>query len=129
MKTNLFPALLSCMVAGRLCTAQTNEPTTPASASPVLQIDAGKVTGTISPTLYGLMTEEINFSYEGGLYAELIRNRPFKANAQNPLSWSTVGDGIMVIDTNQPLSSALNVSLKLDASKASKASPVGIANG
>ena len=50
------------------------------AAIPVLQIDAGKVTGTVSPTLYGLMTEEINFSYEGGIYGELIRNRTFKAN-------------------------------------------------
>ena len=31
--------------------------------------------------LYGLMTEEINYSYEGGLYGELVRNRTFKANA------------------------------------------------
>ncbi|SPE60857.1 exported hypothetical protein [Verrucomicrobia bacterium] len=56
------------------------------SATPVLQIDAGKVTGTVSPTLYGLMTEEINFSYEGGLYGELIRNRTFKANARTRFS-------------------------------------------
>ena len=35
----------------------------------------------------------------------------------------------MTIDTNQPLNAALNVSLKVDASKASKTSPVGIANG
>ena len=41
------------------------------AATPVLQIDAGKVTGTVSPMLYGLMTEEINFSYEGGLYARI----------------------------------------------------------
>lgn len=27
-----------------------------------------------SPTLYGLMTEEINFSYEGGLYSLLLRD-------------------------------------------------------
>ena len=33
------------------------------------------------PTFYGLMTEEINYSYEGGLYGELIRNRTFKADA------------------------------------------------
>jgi hypothetical protein len=31
----------------------------------------------VSPTLYGLMTEEINHSYDGGLYPELIRNRAF----------------------------------------------------
>jgi enterochelin esterase-like enzyme/alpha-L-arabinofuranosidase len=101
----------------------------PASAVPVLQIDARKVTGTVSPMLYGLMTEEINYSYEGGLYAELIRNRTFKANAQNPVFWNVVGDTAITLDTNQPLNAALNVSLKLDTSKASEASPVGIANG
>jgi len=100
-----------------------------APAIPVLQIDAGKVTGNVSPTLYGLMTEEINFSYEGGLYGELIRNRTFKANAQGPVFWNAVGDTTIALDTNQPLNTALNVSLELDTSKASKNSLVGIANG
>src|ERR1700729_1635017 len=35
-----------------------------------LDIDLGAPQHTVSPTLYGLMTEEINFSYDGGLYAE-----------------------------------------------------------
>lgn len=109
-------------------TAETSTRTS-TQGTPVLQIDAGKVTGAVSPMLYGLMTEEINFSYEGGLYGELIRNRTFKSSAQNPTFWSAVGDAAMTLDTNQPLNSALNLSLKLDASKASKASPVGIANG
>ncbi|HEV2391798.1 MAG TPA: alpha-L-arabinofuranosidase C-terminal domain-containing protein [Verrucomicrobiae bacterium] len=99
------------------------------SATPVLQIDVAKITGAVSPTLYGLMTEEINFSYEGGLYGELLRNRSFKENAQNPQFWSAVGDGAIALDTNQPLNTALNLSLKLDATKASKTSPVGVANG
>jgi len=47
----------------------------------VLQIQADKVTAQMPPTFYGLMTEEINYSYEGGLYCELIRNRSFKADA------------------------------------------------
>src|SRR5438105_5718440 len=42
----------------------------------------------IDPTFYGLMTEEINYSYDGGLYAELIRNRTFRDNAQTPVNWS-----------------------------------------
>ncbi len=42
----------------------------------VLQID--KPGAEISPLFYGLMTEEINYSYEGGLYGELIQNRIFK---------------------------------------------------
>src|SRR5579859_7019056 len=100
-----------------------------ASAVPVLQIDAGKVTGKVSPTLYGLMTEEINYSYEGGLYGELIRNRAFKASANGPKFWDSTGNGAMALDPNMPLNDALNVSLKLDASQASATAPAGIANG
>src|ERR1700751_4477909 len=48
----------------------------------------------ISPKLYGLMTEEINHAYDGGLYAELIQNRAFKDAAKEPKHWSVVnGDG------------------------------------
>lgn len=122
--------MTACLLAiAGLVSAQTDPTSGPATAVPVLQIDASKVTGDVSPMLYGLMTEEINYSYEGGLYGELIRNRTFKANAQNPFFWSAVGEAVIVIDTNQPLNAALNVSLKLDTSKASKKSPVGIANG
>ena len=98
------------------------------SATPTLQIKADQVTAKVSPMLYGLMTEEINYSYEGGLYGELVRNRTFKANPTNAVYWSTYGNAAISLDTNSPLNSALNVSLKLDASNAKKNSPVGIAN-
>ena len=32
-----------------------------------LTIDAATISTPVSPTLYGLMTEEINHSYDGGL--------------------------------------------------------------
>jgi alpha-N-arabinofuranosidase len=119
---------------------------------PVVQVQADKVTAKMPPTFYGLMTEEINFAFEGGLYGELIRNRTFKsdslpqrikpedydpakyypakfAESVTPKFWNTVGGATMVLDTNTPLNEALNVSLKLDASAASKASPAGVANG
>src|SRR5258706_16410109 len=38
-----------------------------ATDAPVLKIEAGKPGPKVSPMLYGLMTEEINFSYDGGL--------------------------------------------------------------
>ena len=119
---------------------------------PTVQIQADKVTAQLPPTFYGLMTEEINYSYEGGLYGELIRNRTFKADAieqpikpenydpakyypvqiavtNAPKFWSTVGSGKIALDTNVVLNAALNVSLKLDVSGASKDSPAGFANG
>ncbi len=111
-------------------TTNASEAAAPASnAIPILQIKADQVTAKVSPMLYGLMTEEINYAYEGGLYGELIRNRSFKANPTNAVFWSVFGNGVISLDTNTPLNGALNVSLKLDASKASKESPVGIANG
>ena len=139
-------SLIALGVATPALFAQTTNPV------PVLQIKADQITARVSPLLYGLMTEEINYSYEGGLYGELIRNRAFKADALNigikpdvydpakyypvqiaasnaPKYWSAVGGAVMALDTNTPLNEALNVSLKLDASAASKKSPAGIANG
>lgn len=118
--------LLTLAATGAMAQPTSSPATAPV---PVLEINAGKVTGRVSPTLYGLMTEEINFSYEGGLYGELIRNRTFKANATNAVYWQTVGDATISLDTNQPLNAALNVSLKLEAGTATPVSPVGIANG
>ncbi len=104
-------------------------PAAPQAADPVLKIDAKKVTGKVSPMLYGLMTEEINFAYEGGIYGELIRNRTFKSDAQNPTFWTAVGDATIALDKAQPLNTALDVSLKLDLGKAAETSRVGVANG
>lgn len=60
------------------------------SAQPKLTLRLDEANKTVSPTLYGLMTEEINFSYEGGLYAQLIRNTSFKEdrNGQQPNPWT-----------------------------------------
>jgi len=41
-------------------------------------VQADKPGAKIDPLFYGLMTEEINYSYEGGLYSELIQNRIFR---------------------------------------------------
>src|SRR5208337_4571749 len=46
----------------------------PAQA-PTFTIQADHPTAAVSPTLYGLMTEEINYSYDGGIYGELVRDR------------------------------------------------------
>src|SRR5436305_959351 len=61
--------------------------------NPKLTLDLTKPGATVSPYLYGLMTEEINHSYDGGLYAELIRNRIFKDNPNTPEAWSVIREG------------------------------------
>lgn len=62
------------------------------AASPTFTVDASRSVGQVSPTLYGLMTEEINHSYDGGLYAELIQNRAFLDSEKSPVHWSVVND-------------------------------------
>src|SRR5712672_3485877 len=110
-----MPLAMLLIAAG---TQVTPLPAQTANPAPTLQIKADQTTGKVSPTLYGLMTEEINFSYEGGLYGELIRNRTFKASTNQVRFWKTVGDAEMSLDTGMPLNDAVNVSLKLDAAKA-----------
>ena len=102
-------------------------------STPVLHLDVAKVTAKVSPMLYGLMTEEINFSYEGGLYGELIRNRIFRDNDQQPVHWTAVQDGgsagTITLDETQPINgTVLKRSLKLEATSASATGRVGIAN-
>ncbi|MEO5891731.1 MAG: alpha-L-arabinofuranosidase C-terminal domain-containing protein [Ferruginibacter sp.] len=63
-----------------------------AAQTPTLTLDFTKPGATVSPMLYGLMTEEINHAYDGGLYAELIRNRIFKDNKTTPEGWSLIQD-------------------------------------
>ncbi|HTS26084.1 MAG TPA: alpha-L-arabinofuranosidase C-terminal domain-containing protein [Bryobacteraceae bacterium] len=102
------------------------------SAPTELRIHADQVTAHVSPLLYGLMTEEINYSYDGGLYAELVRNRNFKEDAKQPVHWQMVaGHGAMgsiSLDSGNPLNEANGVSLKLAAEKAAPNQPVGVAN-
>src|SRR5208283_3937487 len=93
----------------------------PAPSGPVLlTIKAGEAAAKVSPVFYGLMTEEINYAYDGGLYAELINNRTFK-DRQNPLHYwnywrlgegAGEGNSISVV-TDQPLNEVLTNSLKL----------------
>ncbi len=101
-----------------------------AAPAPVITIKADQVTAHVSPTLYGLMTEEINFSYEGGLYGELIRNRTFKDQHGAPSAayWTAIGGAVMTPDASAPLNDALKASLKIDAATATAAEPAGIAN-
>ena len=106
---------------------------TAATQTATFTIDAGKPGAAISPILYGLMTEEINHSYDGGLYAELIQNRAFKDNASDPVHWSLVqgtgAEGAIALDKSNPVNTtALTTSLRLDIKTASAGKSVGIAN-
>ena len=42
-----------------------------------LVVNVNKVGAKVQPYMYGLFFEDINFGADGGLYAELIKNRSF----------------------------------------------------
>src|SRR5580698_7053109 len=103
-----------------------------AQPAPTLAIDLAQVKAKVSPQLYGLMTEEINYSYDGGLYAELVRNRTFQDRGKIPPSWFLYewgnADASMEIDRTTGPSAALPLSLRLIVKNASEHDQAGILN-
>ena len=59
-----------------------------------LLIHADKLGPRISPNLYGIFFEEINCAGDGGLYAELIRNRSFEESS-TPEHWRMIKEGMV----------------------------------
>ena len=101
--------------------------------APSLVIQADHPTAKVSPTLYGLMTEEINYSYDGGIYAELVRDRTLSHAWDALTQWPMVARGNSIVsvsadETTGP-SAALARSLKVSVSAAAPGSPAGIENG
>lgn len=70
MKSNLITKITLCglLLNGFYASAQKNN----------LQVDAAKTVTKIQPTMYGVFFEDINFAADGGLYAEMIKNRSFE---------------------------------------------------
>ena len=100
--------------------------------NPSLTIHVNQPTAKVSPMLYGLMTEEINFSYDGGLYGELIRDRAVGSGRRPLFHWTQVVHGnsavdISVDDHTGP-SEALARSYKVSVSTANDSAPAGMQN-
>src|SRR5271155_2590334 len=97
-----------------------------------LNINVTRIISPVSPTLYGLMTEEINHSYDGGLYAEMIQNRTFHANWEGTPPWDLVRRGNAIasrsLDTSNGPSKALPYSMSLDVASASNGNEAGLTN-
>ncbi len=61
-------------------------------------VDAKKIGPEIQPEMFGVFFEDINFGADGGLYAELIKNRSFEFN-NNLVGWTPFGD-VQVLKEN-----------------------------
>src|SRR5476649_2005470 len=99
------------------------------AANPAFTIDAGHPVGKVSPTLYGLMTEEINHAYDGGLYAELLQNRAFRDSTTSASHWSIHRLSVDAGDTHFEEAGENGIpDLKIQINSADSASPVGVIN-
>ncbi|MDE7347052.1 MAG: carbohydrate binding domain-containing protein [Muribaculaceae bacterium] len=83
-------------------------------AQVVINIDANQRGPMVSPTHYGIFYEDINHAADGGLYAELIRNRSFEDDT-TPSNWFSVGEAKIALVQEDLLNdvqhNALNVTL------------------
>ncbi len=59
-----------------------------ASAQTILTVDSTDTHRLVSPMLYGIFYEDINHAADGGLYAELIRNRSFEDDKTGIPAWT-----------------------------------------
>ena len=121
-KRYFAPALLAAFVLSLRLTAQ----------GPSLTIQMDHPTAKVSPMLYGLMTEEINFSYDGGLYAELVRDRAIGQDRRALNHWTMVARGNSMVnisvDSQTGPSAALPRSLKVAVTAATETLPAGVQN-
>jgi alpha-L-arabinofuranosidase len=94
-----------------------------------LSFDFSKPGPTISPDLYGIFFEDINFAADGGIYAELIGNRSFDDNVQYWTLVSTNGShGSMSLQTTDLLNEVQKNCLLLSADTIIPGGSVGIQN-
>jgi len=83
-----------------------------------LKFDLNNRGDLVTEDHYGIFYEEINHAGDGGLYAELVRNRSFEEDMSKLIGWSSVGNAEMSLTTDKLLNAvqlrALKVNLKSD---------------
>ena len=69
-------------------------------------VQTNKLGAEIQPTMYGLFFEDINYGADGGLYAELIKNRSFEF-PQRFMGWNIFGN--VTFDGRRAVSSEIRI--------------------
>ena len=83
---------------------------------PSITVRADRPGIAMSPLMYGLFFEEINHAGEGGLWAEMVRNRSFE-DSPSPDGWYEAATGrakqVLLFDTADPLRPENPTSLRI----------------
>ncbi len=119
MKRMLVMGVLISVACGSLLAAENT-----------ITVGVDKPGAKVSPTLWGIFFEDINLSADGGIYAELVRNRSFE-DSDKPDSWTPVSSGNakveLALDSEKPMSAKNPHSLKVTI-KDGGVSRAGVAN-
>lgn len=78
-----------CMITNLICLLTVAQPSVSQQTNEFL-LDAKKIGAPVQSTMYGLFFEDINFAADGGLYAEMVKNRSFDF-PQNLMGWYSFG--------------------------------------
>jgi alpha-L-arabinofuranosidase len=99
--------VLSCLVLATALahTGSAGQPTT-------ITVQAGAPGKPISPDLFGIFFEDLNYAADGGLYAELVQNRSFEYAMVEQPGWNNLtawelqqrgGEGSVLVEYGVPL--------------------------
>lgn len=101
-------------------------------AQVTMNIDATHRGPIVSDHQYGLFFEEINHAGDGGLYAEMIRNRSFEDSSSNVDDWSAISPtnvtATIGLSKKNLLNSSQSQALSLYISNATEANKGGVLN-
>ena len=84
------------------------------SAQVNINVDVSNKGVAMSPNLYGIFYEDINHAADGGLYAELVRNRSFEDNSKEAVAWNSVGGATMKLIKTGLLNKAQSQALEVN---------------
>lgn len=76
------------LLVGTLSFGMSTLPAASPASTVTLAVDLAAPGKPISPDLFGIFFEDLNYAADGGLYGELIQNRSFEYNSTEQLSWN-----------------------------------------
>ncbi len=126
-QTTLTLALAVLLTAGAAHSAEKAE----------INVHVDKPGHAVAPTLWGIFFEDINCSADGGIYAEMVRNRSFE-DSDKPDFWSVLkssdAKGKITVTLENPMGDDLLTdrnrrSLRVNVTQGSSEHPFSVANG
>jgi alpha-L-arabinofuranosidase len=121
MKSNRLHRFVSLICAALVCAAPPGLPVARAADHDTIIVQADKPGATINPHMFGVFFEDINFAADGGIYAEMVKNRSFEF-PEPLMGWKKIeqrgGHATLEISDKDPLNAGNLNYLRLHPSAA-----------